>query len=184
MARNAVHRGERGISRKPLRRECRCVRLNLWSPPRAFLSHGGHGRSQRPAFPAPSSCFEGRRCKPRAKSAPRECEAASSCRLFENRIGMLADSGATNSAVVPAKAGTHNHKCVSLKHAGAPACFNNAILWLWVPDQRSLRSLVRDDSEHVCASVPYAPFSSIALKSARARCASARATSLASTSPK
>ncbi len=32
---------------------------NLWFLPRAFHSHGGHGRGERPAFPAPSDLFEG-----------------------------------------------------------------------------------------------------------------------------
>src|SRR2546425_5914990 len=40
---------------------------------------------------------------------------------------------ANNSAVVPAKAGTHNHKCTWLGQAGAPACFNYQHRWLWVP---------------------------------------------------
>src|SRR5882672_3486547 len=40
---------------------------------------------------------------------------------------------ANNSAVVPANAGTHNHKCTWLGRAGAPACFNNQHRWLWVP---------------------------------------------------
>jgi hypothetical protein len=31
------HRGERGISRNPSRRECRLIRLNLWSLPPAFF---------------------------------------------------------------------------------------------------------------------------------------------------
>jgi len=29
-------------------------RLNLWYLPPAFFSQAGHGRGQRPAFPAPS----------------------------------------------------------------------------------------------------------------------------------
>src|SRR5262249_18402853 len=51
-------------------------------------------------------------------------------------------------AVVPAKAGTHNHRASLLEQAGAPASRNKAQRWLWVPDRRSLCSLVRDDSEH------------------------------------
>jgi hypothetical protein len=43
-----VHRGERGISLKPLRREY------LWSLPPAFLLQAGHGCGLHPAFPAPS----------------------------------------------------------------------------------------------------------------------------------
>jgi len=48
--------------------------------------------------------------------------------------------------VVPAKAGTHNHRKSSLREAGATSVPDNHGLWLlWVPDRRSLRSLVRDD---------------------------------------
>ena len=49
-----------------------------------------------------------------------------------------------HSVVVPANAGTHNHDCVLLKRAGAPASRPNSILWLWVPGRASL---ARDDSE-------------------------------------
>ncbi len=44
-------------------------------------------------------------------------------------------------SVVPANAGTHNHRIALLEQAAAPASRNNAILWLWVPGQ------ARDDSE-------------------------------------
>ena len=37
------------------------------------------------------------------------------------------------NVVVPANAGTHNHRCSWLCHAGAPAHFNNQDLWLWAP---------------------------------------------------
>ena len=39
---------------KPSRGECRVSRLNPWYLPPAFFSQAGHGRGQRPAFPAPS----------------------------------------------------------------------------------------------------------------------------------
>ncbi|MGN1289605.1 MAG: hypothetical protein ACI4XG_23950 [Bradyrhizobium sp.] len=35
--------------------------------------------------------------------------------------------------VVPAKAGTHNHRVVLLKKAAATASRNNEDRWLWVP---------------------------------------------------
>src|SRR5262249_62025241 len=39
----------------PLRRECRCRPAELVATPPGTFSHGGQGRTQRPAFPAPSS---------------------------------------------------------------------------------------------------------------------------------
>src|ERR1700752_2625213 len=44
-----------------------------------------------------------------------------------------------------AKAGTHNHREWLSGEAIPPSPRNHDVLWLWVPDQRSLRSLVRDD---------------------------------------
>ena len=49
--------------------------------------------------------------------------------------------------VVPAKAGTHNHRPESLRQADTASLQLHICLWLWVPGSRSLRSLVRDDSE-------------------------------------
>ena len=47
--------------------------------------------------------------------------------------------------VVPAKAGTHNHGTSLLRQAGTSSVPYDYRLWVWVPDRRSLRSLVRDD---------------------------------------
>jgi hypothetical protein len=59
----AVHRGEREVSRKPLRGESRVVSAHLWSFPCAFCAksaaQGAAGASRHPAFPAPSSVWEG-----------------------------------------------------------------------------------------------------------------------------
>src|ERR1700760_2793777 len=44
---------------------------------------------------------------------------------------------ATNSSVVPADAGTHNHRKESLRHTGSPSLREHSRLWLWVPDRRS-----------------------------------------------
>jgi hypothetical protein len=65
VARKPVHRGEREVSRKPLRREGRDVPAHLWSFPCAFCAQpaaqGAAGASRHPAFPAPSSVWEGHR---------------------------------------------------------------------------------------------------------------------------
>ena len=56
------HRGERGIIRKPLRRESRMPPLNLYARVRIFtraFCTRDRGCSAHPAFPAPSSCFGG-----------------------------------------------------------------------------------------------------------------------------
>ena len=44
--------------------------------------------------------------------------------------------------VVPAKAGTHNHRTLLLVHMAAPAAGNSIQRWLWVPARASLG---RDD---------------------------------------
>jgi hypothetical protein len=46
-------RGERAISRKPSRRECRTVRRTCGDCRLLFLLQAGHGCGERPAFPAP-----------------------------------------------------------------------------------------------------------------------------------
>src|SRR5262249_55882429 len=38
-----------------------------------------------------------------------------------------------NSVVVPAEAGTHNHRYQLLRRAGAPTSYNHAHSWLWAP---------------------------------------------------
>jgi hypothetical protein len=48
-------------------------------------------------------------------------------------------------AVVPAHAGTHNHKWQLLKRSRQPFPFHNIGRGVWVPDRRSRCSLVRDD---------------------------------------
>jgi len=62
---------------------------------------------------------------------------ARSCRKMRSRVQKI--------GVVPAKAGTHNHKKQLLRQAGVASVPDDYGLWLWVPDQRSLGSLVRDD---------------------------------------
>src|SRR5690349_2843552 len=47
------------------------------------------------------------------------------CFLFENRIRKF--------GVVPAQAGTHNHRYYLLERAEAPASSNHAHSWLWAP---------------------------------------------------
>jgi hypothetical protein len=74
VARKPGHRGERGISRKPLRRESRMPPLDLYARvrfPCAFCTRD-RGCSAHPAFPAPSD-FLGRRflAKP-GRNAPRD----------------------------------------------------------------------------------------------------------------
>jgi hypothetical protein len=67
-----VHRGERAISRKPSRRECRVAPAGPVVPAACvFLLQAGHGCSQHPAFPAPSVL-------PRAATdaSPGQCHAA------------------------------------------------------------------------------------------------------------
>jgi hypothetical protein len=56
-----VHRGERGVSRKPSRGEGRCDhRLYLWSSrSRKFFLREAPGASGHPVFPAPSESSEG-----------------------------------------------------------------------------------------------------------------------------
>jgi hypothetical protein len=46
-----VHRGERGISLKPLRRECRIASAYLWSLPPAFFVAGGPWVQPAPGIP-------------------------------------------------------------------------------------------------------------------------------------
>jgi hypothetical protein len=53
------------------------------------------------------------------------------------------------TAVVPANAGTHNHRIQCLSEPGLHPSQNYS-LWLWVPDRASL---VRDDSEFLANSV-------------------------------
>jgi hypothetical protein len=52
-------------------------------------------------------------------------------------------------SVVPAKAGTHNHRPLRSQRAIAPDHSNKSLRWLWIPDQRVLRTLVRDDTSFV-----------------------------------
>src|SRR5215469_15197799 len=59
---------------KPLRRECRLLRLNLWFCRVLFLLHADHGCSPHPAFPAPSSSDEGGLLEKLGRIAPRECD--------------------------------------------------------------------------------------------------------------
>jgi len=66
-------RGERGVSRKPLRREGRLPGAYLWSCPVHFYSHGGHGCGQHPAFPAPSCHQRADRSQSSGRSVPRGC---------------------------------------------------------------------------------------------------------------
>jgi hypothetical protein len=88
VARKPGHRGERGISRKPLRRESRSASADLYARVRfstCFCTRD-RGCSAHPVFPAPSSCFEGgHRRKARAHSAPRERGRTSArCLIFES----------------------------------------------------------------------------------------------------
>ena len=54
VAKQPGHRGEREVSRKPLRRESRrCSGSPVVLPP-VLLLHGTHGCDRHPAFPAPS----------------------------------------------------------------------------------------------------------------------------------
>src|SRR5580693_3143616 len=69
-------RGERAISRKPLRREGRIAPSSPVVPSPCFFMHGGRGCGGHPAFPAPSDAEGGTQAKLRAQIAPREC-----CRL-------------------------------------------------------------------------------------------------------
>jgi hypothetical protein len=46
--------GRARYKRKPSRRECRLLRLDLWSLPPAYFVAAGHGCGLHPAFPAPS----------------------------------------------------------------------------------------------------------------------------------
>src|SRR5690348_3887329 len=83
-----VHRGERGISRKPLRRECRLIRPNLWSLPPAFLFAGGPWVRSSPGIPC-TLCFrEGDPFK-LGQLLPRECVLLR-IRLFDNQISSRA----------------------------------------------------------------------------------------------
>src|SRR3984885_2506831 len=71
----ADHRGEHGISRKPLRGECRVIPVTRCEYSCAYLlpqRTRGCGCIGHPAFPAPSDC-RGRneQAKPRAKPAAR-----------------------------------------------------------------------------------------------------------------
>jgi hypothetical protein len=51
-----VHRGERGISRKPSRRECRCLGLPVvYAHVLLVYAREATGAAKHPAFPAPSS---------------------------------------------------------------------------------------------------------------------------------
>src|SRR5690242_17994758 len=50
--------------------------------------------------------------------------------------------------VVPAKAGTHNHRPESLRRGGTASLRSHESLWLWVPDRARCRSLVRDDNHY------------------------------------
>jgi hypothetical protein len=72
----AVHRGEREVSRKPLRGESRVVSAHLWSFPCAFCAQsaaqGAAGASRHPAFPAPSSVWEGYQLQNLGRIAPRD----------------------------------------------------------------------------------------------------------------
>src|SRR5438128_8442280 len=75
VAKEPGHRGERVISRKPLRREGRIVSANLWRLRScAFLfCTRGYGCGGHPAFPAPSN-FRGTKLSHDSGCiTPREC---------------------------------------------------------------------------------------------------------------
>ena|SRR5438105_4466702 len=82
VARKPGHQGERGISRKPLRREGRIVSANLWRLRScAFFCTRGYGCGEHPAFPAPSIFLRVVRTTTRARSASREggCSRSRHC---------------------------------------------------------------------------------------------------------
>src|SRR5437868_15529153 len=60
VAKEPGHRGERVISRKPLRREGRSVSANLWRLRScAFFLHARLRVQRAPGFPCALNCFEG-----------------------------------------------------------------------------------------------------------------------------
>jgi hypothetical protein len=61
-ARKPGPRGERDISRKPSRRECRLIRLNLWRLPPAFFIAGGPWVRSSPGIPCALFVFRGPSC--------------------------------------------------------------------------------------------------------------------------
>jgi hypothetical protein len=63
VAKEPGHRGEREVSRKPLRRESRRDPVEPVVLPPCFLLHGTHGCDRHPAFPAPSVFQEGSRSR-------------------------------------------------------------------------------------------------------------------------
>ena len=68
-ARKPGPRGDRDISRKPSRRECRLIRLNLWRLPPAFFVAGGPWVRSSPGIPCALSLPEGRViCTTRART--------------------------------------------------------------------------------------------------------------------
>jgi hypothetical protein len=76
VARKPGHRGEHGISRKPLRRESRMPPLDLYARVRFFVHFctRDRGCSAHPAFPAPSS-LRGREINENlAQNMRRDCE--------------------------------------------------------------------------------------------------------------
>ena len=77
-----VPRGERAVSRNPLRGECRLFRLPcgcLRAQCASFSARKASGCGQHPAFPAPSGVQEGRySCKARAQCVARAWPHASS----------------------------------------------------------------------------------------------------------
>ena len=126
-------RGEREVSRKPLRGECRVNRRDRGDYTRVLPTHctRGCGRIGRPAFPAPSD-WRGRdvSSKTRAECAARSRSCDCGCLKFES------------SYVVPAKAGTHSHRR-SLVRRGGCSSIKSKRRRLWIPARASLG---RDDS--------------------------------------
>jgi hypothetical protein len=167
VARKPGHRGERAISRKTIARGMPGVSgVTVVTNARVYYhTTRGCGRIGRPAFPAPSDpraaiyrknsretggeiadvCLDVMACDKREAFAQgsESDEAIHSCFLvalwiasltfamtiwlFENRI----------SRVVPAKAGTHSHRCL-LSRSRRPSCRNARPLTTLKPRSRQL----------------------------------------------
>ncbi|GCC48212.1 hypothetical protein chiPu_0032259 [Chiloscyllium punctatum] len=80
---------------------------------------GAHGCDRHPAFPAPSAREGGTKSKARTNMS-REC-------------GCVTPRRCNTFSVVPAKAGTHNHKCKLLRNAGTTSPFDNTCRGVWIP---------------------------------------------------
>jgi hypothetical protein len=79
-----VHRGARNKPVNHCAGKAGLSRRYLWSTPRAFLSRGGHGCGQHPAFPAPSRLKRALQSQQLGRFAPRECGPLS--RLADFRL--------------------------------------------------------------------------------------------------